>query len=227
MRLCLICFPAPFLHTKQWWPNASTVPPQTQSWGRHRGAPILRPTAMRSSSFSRSSPQFEEGIACSQSPECGAEAARILAWSKLDGHIESRRRFNTSTTNPSQERCFTAAGPTTGAAEVHSDQCERHMSKSVSGSADRVGMISFCAWSGTHSRSQKGGRCQRDHWSYTYSSIANRQRSLQPLMIRETHIQHRLLSQSLQLYETAPKSHYQNSRKCAKYRAAWERLYSE
>ena len=64
-------------------------------------APILSPTAMRISLFSKSSPQFEDGIACSQSPECGAEGARILAWSRLDKHIDSRQRFNTSTTNPS------------------------------------------------------------------------------------------------------------------------------
>ena len=68
-KLCLVCLPMDFLQTKQWWPRASTSPPQGQDvCGWQMASPNLRPTAMRLVSSSRCSPQFEIGIASSQSP---------------------------------------------------------------------------------------------------------------------------------------------------------------
>ena len=41
----------------------STLSPQMQSCGRQTGAPILNPTAMRSTLFSRKMQKFADGIA--------------------------------------------------------------------------------------------------------------------------------------------------------------------
>ena len=127
-RLCRTCLPLPFLQMKQWWPRASTLPPQMQSCGRQTGAPILNPTAMRSSSFSRKRPQFADGIAKSQSPEWGADAASTRELSRSEGHIDLKCRFIASTTKQSQERCLAEPGAWTGAAEVSSHYTERHWS---------------------------------------------------------------------------------------------------
>ena len=82
--------------------------------------------------FSSKRPQFADGIAKSQSPERGADAASTRELSRSEGHIDLKCRFITSTTKQSQERCFTKAGAWTGAAEVSSRHTDRHWSYSMS-----------------------------------------------------------------------------------------------
>ena len=96
-RLCRTCLPLPFLQMKQWWPRASTLLPQMQSCGRHTGAPILNPTAMRSSSFSRERPQFADRIAKSQSPEwcwCCQHPGTILIWRAYRSQVPLHRVYH-------------------------------------------------------------------------------------------------------------------------------------
>ena len=143
-RLCRTCLPFPFLQVKQWRPSASTIPPQIQSWGRQTEAPIRKPTAIRSSSFSRNRPQFADGIAKSQSPEWGAEAAKILELSRSEGHVNLKCRFIASTTRESQERCLADPGAWTGWADANSHQTDRHPSKSLSDFHAISGIILSC-----------------------------------------------------------------------------------
>ena len=76
---CLAILPGVFLQTMAWRPWASTKVPQWQLCGTHKLSPSLIPTATLTASSSRRKPQLAIGRARSQSPLCGACAARNLA----------------------------------------------------------------------------------------------------------------------------------------------------
>ena len=77
--LCLMYLPEFFLHAKLCRPFSSMLAPQIQVYGRHKAEPNRTPTAILRVSSSINRPQLSEGIACIQSPECGADAASIRA----------------------------------------------------------------------------------------------------------------------------------------------------
>ena len=103
-------------------------------------------TATRNSSFSKNKPQLADGVACNQSPEWGAETARIRARPKSEQQTDIRCCLITPTIWASHDRCRVAAGPSTGAADVSSDQRAKQQSNVTSGNWKKNGRIS--CWRG-------------------------------------------------------------------------------
>ena len=78
------------LQTKPWTPVASTKLPQRQVCGLPSSEPSLSATAIRMALSSSRNPQAVIGSAKSQSPLCGARAARRLARCKIRHTVTDR-----------------------------------------------------------------------------------------------------------------------------------------
>ena len=127
---------------KPWW---SITSPHTQTWGRIKGRPILRPTAIRTSSSLKNKPQDGTGVANNQSPECGAQAPQKLARLMSVTYSASNESLMPHTTNRSHARCLCDTGSVSGVAEVAFDQNVKHQWKAVSRLSEMRGRMRFCS----------------------------------------------------------------------------------
>ena len=144
MTLCRACLPAPDLQASPCKPSVSMTSPHTQSCWRNNVRPILSPTAMRTSSSLSRSPQDWIGMAFSQSPECGAQAAKNLARSRGETHPEKRDSRTQPTTTLSQARCLWDIGSVSETEDVLSDQNAKQSSNAVSVNSEMRGTMRFC-----------------------------------------------------------------------------------
>ena len=138
------CLPAPDLQTSPCKSSVSMTSPHTQSCWRNNGRPILSPTAMRTSSSLSRSPQDWIGMAFSQSPECGARAAKNLARSRGESQPEKRDSRIQPTTTPSQARCLWDTSSISETEDVQSDQNAKQSSNAVSVNSEIRGTMRFC-----------------------------------------------------------------------------------
>ena len=108
-----------------------------------RASPSSAQQQCTSSSLSRS-PQDWIGMAFSQSPECGAQAAKNLARSRGETQPEKRGSRIQPTTTPSQARCLWDIGSISETEDVLSDQNAKQSSNAVSVNSEIRGTMRFC-----------------------------------------------------------------------------------
>ena len=142
MTWCLAIRPGVLSHTIVWRPCASTLLPQGLLCGTHRLKPSLIPTATQTASSSSWRPQLAIGKARSQSPLCGAIAARNLACSDGSTNEASTSVRSDSSPGLSQKLCF--SGNKSGGKPAEVDQDDRYKARKLSDGQGNDARI--CIW---------------------------------------------------------------------------------
>ena len=99
------CLPLAYLQLMPCLPSSVTISPHGHLCGRPKGAPSLRPHAIRIPVLSSFKPIFDIGIAFNQSEECSLATAFSLALSAGRGCFSSRSLYLALNKGASHRTC--------------------------------------------------------------------------------------------------------------------------